>query len=690
MNIIDFFKNNYNLTNTQNNLIEKLNDFLFSNDNHNVFLLKGYAGTGKTFITKGVTEYLKTIKRNFCLCAPTGKAAMVISEKTNIKAYTIHKTIYSNDDIVELKDENDKTIKFYFNLRVNELSNDTVYIIDEASMVSDNYHEMEFFRFGSGFLLKDLLHYINLDCNDHRKKIIFIGDNAQLPPVKMAYSPALNKKYLEDKYKLKVDEFELTDIVRQKQDSGILQNTLPIRNSIKNNIFNKLEIKINNKDVNEIEHKNFFHTYLKSVKDKINQNTIVIAYSNASVKEYNDRIREHFFPNNKTNICSGDLLMIAKNHYIEELLLTNGEIVEVLDVGQREYKNVNLPKQKIKEEFMFRDLKIIVKKDNSNFVLNCKIIENLLYSKQPALSSEQTKALYIDFMMRNKGLKANTKEWKDALISDPYFNALRVKFGYSITCHKAQGSEWDNVFLNCDYVQSKISKDYFRWLYTALTRAGEKLYLLNKPEISPFNTNNFEKILSNSSNLNMTKEPEKIIQNNTFNSKIFTKAQEILSKYNIKINDVKEEQYCEIFTLYFNNELARVKIYYDKNKIISNISFIETNTLAQISMTLLQPLIGQTLKIKQAKEFIFPKDFLKDLYLKLNEICNMQNIEILDIKNQNFSQKYTLKDDENKICVINIYYNKKEKISSVSFEKEDSLKIVNLINELDLAGLKYE
>lgn len=683
MSMIDYLNKNYVLTNGQQMLIEKLNDFLFSN--YNVFLLKGYAGTGKTFITKGVTEYLKILKRNFCLCAPTGKAAMVISKKTNTLASTIHKVIYSEKDIIELKNDNDKTLKSYFNLRNNYDPNDTIYIIDEASMVSDNYSEMEFFRFGSGFLLKDLLDYINLDCNDHRKKIIFIGDNAQLPPVKMSFSPALNKKYLEEKYKLRVDEFELTDIVRQKQDSGILQNTLPIRNSIKNNIFNKLEIKINNKDVNELEHQNFFNTYLNSVKDKINQNTIVIAHSNASVKEYNDKIREYFFPNNNTNICSGDLLMIVRNHYIGELLLTNGEIVEVLDVGEREYRNVSLPKQSLEEEFMFRDLTIIVKKDNSNFALSCKVIENLLYSKQSSLNSDQTKALYVDFLIRNQHLKPSTKEWKDTLRSDPYFNALKVKFGYAITCHKAQGSEWDNVFLNCSYTQSKMSKEYFRWLYTAQTRASQTLYLLNKPEFMPFNANNFEKILNkNPSDINSQQ-----IQDNFLNSKIFTKAKEILSYCNIEIKDIKEEQYCEIFTLYLNNKTSRVKIYYDKNEIISNINFIETNSLSQIAMVLLQPLIGQSVS-KQKKEFVFTKGFLKELYLFLEKVFIVQNIQILDIKNYSFMQKYSLKDEENKICIVNIYYNNKEKISNVNFEKADSQKIVDLINQLDLTKSNYE
>jgi len=168
MNNLELFFQKYDLTNNQQKLVKRLNYFLFDSNN-NCFLLKGYAGTGKTFITKGLTEYFREIGRNYILSAPTGKASKVIQEKTKSKAFTIHKTIYSNRDLKEYKSsENDRTYKFYFDLRVNENSSDTVYIIDEASMISNIYSEMEFIRFGTGYLLNDLMKYINLDNNDHR------------------------------------------------------------------------------------------------------------------------------------------------------------------------------------------------------------------------------------------------------------------------------------------------------------------------------------------------------------------------------------------------------------------------------------------------------------------------------------------------------------------------------------------
>ncbi|MDP3009051.1 MAG: AAA family ATPase [Methylococcales bacterium] len=194
----------YQLTDGQEQLIDRL-EYFFSDKTQQVFLLKGYAGTGKTFITKGLTEYFNSVGRNYILAAPTGKAAKVIAQKTKSQACTLHKTIYSFEDIVEYKDtdtDGKETYKFYYELGVNDNSVDTVYIIDEASMIADIYQEAEFMRFGSGFLLKDFLKYANLDCNDHNKKIIFIGDAAQLPPIDMNYSPALDTKYLLKEYNL--------------------------------------------------------------------------------------------------------------------------------------------------------------------------------------------------------------------------------------------------------------------------------------------------------------------------------------------------------------------------------------------------------------------------------------------------------------------------------------------------------
>ena len=220
----------YTLTNGQYRLLDELEKFL--SDNSTCFLLKGYAGTGKTFMMKGLTDFLTETKRRFIIAAPTGRAAKVISQKTEHKAYTIHKTIYSSKDLKEFKTKDGtETFKFFYEVKHNEDPNNTIYIIDEASMLSDVYSEGEFFRFGSGHLLKDMLEYINFDNNVHNKKIIFIGDDAQLPPVNMNSSPALDGKYLQENYNLVSSEYELTEVVRQKAESGILKNATQLRQS---------------------------------------------------------------------------------------------------------------------------------------------------------------------------------------------------------------------------------------------------------------------------------------------------------------------------------------------------------------------------------------------------------------------------------------------------------------------------
>ena len=484
----------YELSDGQKELVKTLDHFLRGNE-ENVFLLKGYAGTGKTFISKGLVKYFKIIGRNFILAAPTGKAAKVISKKAEAQAYTIHKTIYSSHTIKEYSVDSipgTETFKFYAPLALNLLSADTVYIVDEASMISDVYQENEFFRFGSGFLLNDLMKYVNLDHNDHRKKIIFIGDDAQLPPVGMKISPALDAGYLHRKYQAKTVQFMLTDVVRQKKDSGILKNAKELRSLLSSNFINQLEMRLNFDDVQKIEHENLIKDYLRACDWKINDDAIVIAHSNKSVNDYNQSVREYFFPDNQGKIRPGDKIIVNNNNSSYGIFISNGDFGIIRKVlGHSESKPVTLKRKNEKTGLVenievilkFRNVEIEFKDENDNSLfLNVKIIENLLFSDTPELSSDEKKALYVDFCIRNNHLRKGSLEFKDTLKTDLYFNALRVKFGYAITCHKAQGSEWQHVFVNCQTAIKALSSDYVRWLYTAITRAIGNLYLASPPK----------------------------------------------------------------------------------------------------------------------------------------------------------------------------------------------------------------
>lgn len=325
LNIEDAFAE-YRLTDGQAELVKRLGEFL-SSRSENAFLLRGYAGTGKTFITKGLTEYFRSIGRNYVLAAPTGKAAKVIAEKTRSSASTLHRTIYSFKNIGEYRDDDldgSETYKFYAQLAVNELSTDTVYIVDEASMVADIYSEAEFFRFGSGFLLSDFLKFVNLDHNDHRKKVIFIGDSAQLPPVGMNFSPALDEDYLFREHNIRSATYELTEVVRQKAESGVINNSIMVRKAIQKNVFNQLSVDLQAPDIAQVDYANLMSRYLESCGGQVNGESIIIAHSNADVAAYNRRIREHFFPG-CAEITAGDKVMAVNNSSAYEFFISNGD-----------------------------------------------------------------------------------------------------------------------------------------------------------------------------------------------------------------------------------------------------------------------------------------------------------------------------------------------------------------------------
>lgn len=687
----------YKLTLGQEKLIESLGVFL-EDRSQNVFLLKGYAGTGKTFITKGLTEYFRAIGRNCILAAPTGKAAKVIREKTGHKASTIHSAIYSNKDLKEYKDrEEDRTYKFYFELNANEDSDDTVYIIDEASMLSDVYNEMEFFRFGTGHLLRDLLKYINLDSNDHNKKIIFIGDNAQLPPVGMNYSPALKEDYLLSTFGLTTQSFELTEVVRQKVDSGILKNAINLRKSLRSGIFNQLVIDKSTSDVEHVDNQNFMNTFLNISKNRISKDTVVISYTNEAVKTYNQAIREHFFEDVNVINC-GDKIILVTNSNNYEIQLSNGDYGLVKNLlGTTEHKKIRLKRknlttnvvEEIDIELYFRDVEMIFKDENAKpYVITCKIIENLLFSGLPNLTSDEHKAIYLDFVMRHPHLRANTNEFKLAIKSDPYFNALRIKFGYAVTCHKAQGSEWKNVILDCSYTQNQLSEGYFRWLYTAMTRASTNLYVMNEPDISIFekitspNIDTTYTAESKSTILTKQEELSKEVVNNTFkieNQFLLSLYENIILKteaVNIKVLDIIHNSYQERYTFEQEKLTSRVLFSYNSKDKITNISFIETNELSNKLSTLLASLKYNTVATESKEYLEFSQDFLEDFYININEKVTNLDILVINIEHNSWMERYTFSREE-EVAVIDFYYNKKGQFKSPTpSNKSNSNKLV--------------
>ena len=486
MNISDFFKGN-ELTKGQSDLIGELEQFLMDED-CSIFLLKGFAGVGKTFLTIGVTDYLKAKEQQFVLMAPTGKAAKVIASKTNKKAKTIHRVIYSyfDSDKKSVDSElNDEAPELKSRVKSNEDSPGTIYIIDEASMLSNQFNKSEACSFGSGYLLNDLLEYINLNAGN--KKVIFIGDNAQLPPVRDSFSPALDNDYLSDHFQLNCRSFELTEVVRQKLSSGVICNANRLRRAMASNNFEDLSFDISADDVQALSSEEILERYLSLCKNKVEMtsDSIIIAYTNLQVRDYNNAIRaEMFGPEARLQV--GEKIICVSNYRRDNRFISNGEFGRVARVLSGPEIRTTEVKYKTKKgrhsklvDLCFIDVEIEFMDDSgAPYVETSKILTNLLYDASPRLNRLEYKALYVDFIQRNPHLmgKKNLIKRKEVAASDPYLNVLQIKFGYAITCHKSQGSEWPNVFVDT-YFKNPKSMTYFRWLYTAITRTSKNLYI---------------------------------------------------------------------------------------------------------------------------------------------------------------------------------------------------------------------
>lgn len=701
--------NEYVLTEGQKVLIDKLSQF-FNDKENNVFLLKGYAGTGKTFIMKGVSDYLSLMNRGCALIAPTGKAAKVLANKTGKIATTIHSKIYNLGDLIEYEDEeNPNTYKFYANLKVNEDSSNNVYIIDESSMISDIYSDSEFIRFGSGYLLRDLMKYINLDQNNHTKKVIFIGDDAQLPPIGMNLSPALSSVYILDKFNIETVEYELTDVVRQKLESGVIKNALKIRDSIYKNEFNRLCIEFKNNDIHKINEKESIRTYLESCEHKINGESIVIAYSNADVNTYNMAIRQYFFPSQEI-ICKGDKVMAIRNREIDNLRISNG------DFGLIRWVNPNNEERKITLRKKLKDGKIDTQEINLQFreveigfrneighpvFIKTKIIENVLYSDCAQLSSEEQKALYIDFCIRNPELsyRKNRNEFKNALLADSYFNALPIKFGYAITCHKAQGSEWNNVIVKCDTHQNKLTKEYFRWFYTAITRTAKHLYLIDPPEISlGGNIKLVGDIGKKEKNKVVSTETQQVsygIRLSKFNDlndiskSIYNKIIPILTSLEVTEVNIEERPYHNIYSITYGDKTDRFRVFYNAKGKLTSITPINLSDNDIINK--LKKLEGTSIPLSREydanlSKIKFGKDFLNEFHQLVEKLFNENQIKIIQVEEKQYNLRYQIIKKEDDV-VMDIYFNAKHQFTKLIIVKSSSQIFGNEVSSLITEGL---
>lgn len=451
----------YQPTSGQELLTKNLAAFVTDGNQNSAFILKGYAGTGKTTMVSAFVKTLNKFKFRTILLAPTGRAAKVLSYYTKKNAYTIHKVIYRQ------KTSSDGMGKFVLN---KNLYKNAFFIVDEASMISNEGNDSSIF--GSGRLLDDLIEFVYTGQNC---KLLLVGDTAQLPPVGLDISPALSADELE-MYDMQVAEQELTDVVRQESNSGILHNATIIREIVgEGNYFQEyFPIELEGfDDINKLggadlieEISNCYHKYGE-------QETMVVTRSNKRANKFNEGIRRTIL-HKESEISTGDLLMVVKNNYfwLEENetvdFIANGDIVEIMRIGKYE------------DLYGFRFANVTLRfVDYKELEIDCKIFLDTLDIETAAMSSEDNRRLFDAVSEDYLDIRNKRKRW-EKIRENEYFNALQVKFAYAVTCHKAQGGQWKAVFLDQGYLtEEMLNIEYLRWLYTGFTRPAEKLYLVN-------------------------------------------------------------------------------------------------------------------------------------------------------------------------------------------------------------------
>ncbi|EID75348.1 ATP-dependent DNA helicase [Imtechella halotolerans] len=445
-------------------VLQQLSQFILENNNDKVFLLKGFAGTGKTTIIGTIVTNLWHAQQKFVLMAPTGRAAKVITNYSKSTAFTIHKKIYFP--------KKQKGGGVSFTLQPNKHRN-TLFIVDEASMIPDTPADSKLFENGS--LLDDLMTYVY---SGHKCKLLLIGDTAQLPPVNLALSPALDPDTLALHYNKEVQSIELDEVMRQAQDSGVLFNATLIREQLASFYFENFAFQVGPyKDIVRLVDGYEIQEAINDAYDRYGtEETTIIVRSNKRANLYNQQIRSRILFN-ENELAPGDLLMVVKNNYFwikatsEAGFIANGDTIEVLEIFA------------IKELYGFRFAEVKVKMVDypSMKPFETVLLLNTIDAETPALSYEDSNKLYQEVMLDYQNESSNYKKFLKVK-SNPYFNALQVKFSYAITCHKSQGGQWETVFIEQPYLPSGIDKDYLRWLYTAVTRAKSKLYLIGFKE----------------------------------------------------------------------------------------------------------------------------------------------------------------------------------------------------------------
>lgn len=690
MSIFTYFSD-FQLSDDQHEALEMIQNFL--NSDESVFLLKGYAGSGKTTILKGVISFLKKNNKQFQVMAPTGRAARILQKKTGFGT-TIHRGIYNFEALetkhIENEETGEHTYKYFYPIGILEGNEQHIFIVDEASMVSNKESKHELFQFGTGVLLQDLLTFSRV--RETNNKIIFVGDPAQLPPVGDNNSDALSEDFFKEN-NLNFSQIEMTQVMRQG-DNTILKNATKLRDLIKNPIKSELSFDYNNEDFIKIQNIDIVRKYTEMFPIPELGQGVIIAYSNGQCLNYNQHIRSVIFPNTP-QICAGDILLISNNNY--NLDLYNGDMVKVMEVSNEliERKNIPVFEKGVKKKQNLSFRKVKVRTENNDAEKEFYIIDSLLNSTSRDLSILEMKALFVDFVMRFREkypyIEVGSERFKDALKDDPFFNAMRVKYGYAITCHKSQGGEWDTTFV--DYFGNTSLKEMpLRWSYTATTRASKHCFAVNAPystALSKFSISEIGQISKLPDNAfyleNVPKSPFHLPQHHKCKSLKYWEIQEKLENTPYKIENVQSlGDYQERYTISYQEETTIFDVFHNKAGIFKEFNTLYPNQISwtsQVLEILEQPYVEDFYNIDYQSSL----PILEQLYSIMQVVCADCNITITNVeeKTANFMVTYFLK-TSSKGAYIQFYFNNQQQLTRAipkSFEINDE-KLNQLIIKL--------
>ncbi|MEY3248826.1 MAG: hypothetical protein RL742_869 [Bacteroidota bacterium] len=491
MSLLLRFSDSVTLTADQRAAAQALEAFI-ADPEARTFILRGYAGTGKTFLMQGVAAWLQTQARTVVFAAPTNRAAKVLQSRTGTPVLTLHKLLYTYRDKQHVLAP-----------RPAHFGANPVLVVDEASLLGDATSDKSEIRFGSGKLLTDLFEFLNLQ-DFPETRIIFVGDPAQLPPVGMYYSPALSENNLRRLSGRPVRGAALSEVVRQQADNGILRVAHAMRGAIEGREFEPRLPLGNNREVQRTNGSRWMERYFEVSNGSPSGRRIILAYSNEDINACNRAVRAHFFPDAPDRLCQGEMLLVTNNVPGLTPALTNGELVKVLQCGELEKREVRIARNPnfsaINSPFLqytdtqaigtfhFRDVQIAVRgADGQPCTLWVKLLENWLFSERqemlPFVASYMLRRIAQDqFYAKNATLyRRDNAQYRvlceEYVRQNPYANAVCARFGYAITCHKAQGGEWDEVFVDMKAPMSRDTSNFYRWAYTAVTRARRRVFL---------------------------------------------------------------------------------------------------------------------------------------------------------------------------------------------------------------------